>query len=116
MRGTGLCVRLGVGAAQYGDCPAGRGRPDDILPAERPYSAGNRVSHKPLWSTEIGLLAAWQGAGFSVLTTRYNLQMNIKIIDDISNSSIKSGSFYIEIFVACMLSVLNLRRHIEEDV
>lgn len=42
--------------------------------------------------------------------------MNIKIIDDISNSSIKSGSFYIEIFVACMLSVLNLRRHIEEDV
>ena len=47
---------------------------------------------------------------------RYLLQMNIKIIDDISNSSIKSGSFYIEIFVACMLSVLNLRRHIEEDV
>ena len=42
--------------------------------------------------------------------------MNIKIIDDISNNSIKSGCFYIEIFVACMLSELNLRCHIEEDV
>lgn len=42
-------------------------------PAERPYSAGDRVSHKPLWAAEVGLLAAGQGAGSSVFSARYNL-------------------------------------------
>ena len=28
------------------------------LPAERPYPAGDRVSHKPLWAAEAGFLAA----------------------------------------------------------
>lgn len=66
LRGAGLCIRLSAGVSQYGDRPAGRGRPSDILPAERRYSAGNRVSHKPLWAAEVGLLAAGQGAGFEV--------------------------------------------------
>ena len=56
-------------------CPAGRGRPGDILPAERPYPAGDRVSHKPLWAAEIGLLAAWQGAGFEVCNTGFGLRI-----------------------------------------
>lgn len=73
LRGVGLCVRLGAGASQYGDRPAGRGRPGDILPAERPYSVGDRVSHKPLWAAEVSLLAAGQGAGSSVFSARYNL-------------------------------------------
>ena len=30
------------------NCPAGRGRPGDILSAERSYPAGDLVSHKPL--------------------------------------------------------------------
>ena len=64
---------LVLGASQYGDRPAGRRRPGDILPAERPYSAGDRVSHKPLWAAEVGLLAAGQGAGSSVFSARYNL-------------------------------------------
>src|SRR5699024_4554871 len=73
LRGAGLCVRLGAGAAQYGDCPAGRGRPGDILPAERPYPAGDRVSHTPRWADEAGLLDAGQGGGSSVFAARYNL-------------------------------------------
>lgn len=51
----------------------------------------------PFGAAEAGLLATWKGTEFSVLTTKYNLRMNIKIIDDISNSSMKSGCFKIEI-------------------
>lgn len=54
-------------------CSAGRGRPGDILPAERSHPAGNCVSHKSLWAAEAGLLAAGQGAGFSVFIARFNL-------------------------------------------
>lgn len=73
MRGTGLCIRLGVGAYQHGDRSAGRGRAGDILPAKWPYSAGDCVSHKPLWVAEAGLLAAGESAGFSVFSAKYNL-------------------------------------------
>lgn len=87
MRGAGLCVRLGAGAAQYGDCPAGRGRPGDILPAERPYPAGDRVSHKPLWAAEAGLWAAGQGAGFEVCGSKCDIQ--IKIYGNPSSGTIR---------------------------
>ena len=87
MRGAGLCVRLGAGASQYGDRPAGRGRPGDILPAERPYPAGDRVSHKPLWAAEVSLLAAGQGAGFEVCGSKCDIQ--IKLSGNPSSSTIR---------------------------
>ena len=77
--GDGLCIRLGAGAAQYGNRPAGRGRPGDILPAERPYPVGDRVSHKPLWAAEAGLLAAGQGAGFEVCNTGFGLWIKVAL-------------------------------------
>ena len=45
----------------------------NILPAERTYPAGDRVSHKPFWAAEVGLLAAGQGAGFEVCNTGFGL-------------------------------------------
>ena len=73
--GSGLCVRLGAGASQYSDRPAGRGRPGDILPAERPHPAGDRITHKPLWAAKAGLLDAGQGPGFEVYNPRFGLRI-----------------------------------------
>ena len=75
LRGAGLCIRLGAGAAQYGNRPAGRGRLGDILPAERPYFAGDCISHKPLWAAEAGLLVAGQGTGFEICNTGFGLRL-----------------------------------------
>ena len=56
--GSGLCIRLGVGASQHGDRPVGRGGSGDILPAKRPHSAGDCVPHQPVWTAAAGILAA----------------------------------------------------------
>lgn len=59
------------------NCPAGRGRPGDILSAERSYPAGDLVPHKPLWAAEAGLLDVGQGAGFEVCGSKCDIQIKI---------------------------------------
>ena len=45
LRWAGLCIWLGAGAFEHGDCPAGGSCPGDILPAKRPDSAGDCVPY-----------------------------------------------------------------------
>lgn len=40
-----------------------------------PYPAGDRVSHKPLWATEAGLLAAGQSPGFEICNSGFGLRL-----------------------------------------
>lgn len=44
-----------------------------IFSAKRPYPAADRISHKPLWAAEAGLLAAGQGAGFEICNSGFGL-------------------------------------------
>ena len=71
--GTGLCIWLGAGAFEHGDCPAGRGCPGGILPAKRPDSAGDCVPYQPIRAAEAGLLAAGPSAGPQICDTGFGL-------------------------------------------
>ena len=75
LRWAGLCIRLGAGASQYGDCPAGRGCAGDILPTKRPDSAGDCVPYQPIRAAEAGLLAAGPSAGSQICDTGFDLRI-----------------------------------------
>ena len=62
---------------------------ESLLPSERAfaYPAGDRVSHKPLWATEAGLLAAGQSPGFEVCSSKCDIQ--IKLSGNPSSSTIR---------------------------
>ena len=71
--GAGLCIRLGAGASQYGDYPAGRSCAGGILPAKRPDSADDFVPYQPIRAAEAGLLAAGPSAGPQICDTGFDL-------------------------------------------
>src|SRR5699024_6869872 len=64
LRWSGLYLRSGSGACQYGAGAAGRGGADYLLAAERTYPACTGVSGQPLRTALGSHLAVGKGTGF----------------------------------------------------
>lgn len=76
LRWSGLYLRSGSGACQYGAGAAGRGGADYLLAAERTYPACTGVSGQPLRTALGSHLAVGKGTGFEVCHSRCGVQIN----------------------------------------